>query len=75
MIIIRVSQGQSHGDSGGISTVDITWQHSTAEETPVNTEIRPIIIADVRNDDVEAQHPDFRKVSTETNHESTPYKP
>ncbi|KAK0437166.1 hypothetical protein EV421DRAFT_2038336 [Armillaria borealis] len=75
MIIIRVSQGQSHGDSGGTSTVDMTWQHSTAEDITANTEIRPIIIADAHNDDVEAQHADFRKVSTETNHESTAYKP
>ncbi|KAK0477899.1 hypothetical protein IW261DRAFT_1594338 [Armillaria novae-zelandiae] len=74
MIIIRVSRGQSHGDGGEVSTVEMRWQHSTAEDTTADTETRPHILADLRSEDVEAQRPVFRKVSTETNHESTAYK-
>ncbi|KAK0492557.1 hypothetical protein EDD18DRAFT_1183138 [Armillaria luteobubalina] len=76
MIIIRVSRGQSHGDGAEVSTVEMRWQHSTTEDTTANTETSgPHVFTDLRSEDVEAQRPDFRKVSTETNHESIAYKP
>ncbi|KAK0204323.1 hypothetical protein DFS33DRAFT_878986 [Desarmillaria ectypa] len=75
MIIIRVSEGQSHVDTVGTSTDDITWRHSTMEETAENMEIRLHTITDACNEDVEAQHADLRKVCTKTDHESTAYKP
>ncbi|KAK0191891.1 hypothetical protein F5146DRAFT_484112 [Armillaria mellea] len=75
MIIIRVSRGQSHGDGAGTNTFNMRWQHSTDEDTTTNTEITPHILAELRTEDVEAQHPDFRKASTETDHELTAYKP
>ncbi|KAK0493877.1 hypothetical protein EDD18DRAFT_1464663 [Armillaria luteobubalina] len=65
MIIIRVSRGQSHGDGAEVNTVEMRWQHSTTEDTTANTETSgPHILTDLCSEDVEAQRPDFRKVST-----------
>ncbi|KAK0493873.1 hypothetical protein EDD18DRAFT_1178260 [Armillaria luteobubalina] len=76
MIIIRVSRGQSHGDGVEVNTIEMRWQHSTTEDTTANAETSgPHVFTDLRSEDVEAQHPDFRKVFTETTHESIEYKP
>ncbi|KAK0452126.1 uncharacterized protein EV420DRAFT_1558989 [Desarmillaria tabescens] len=74
MIIIRVSEGQSHGYTIGTRTAGLAWQHTTTDETAADTEIRSRVIADTDNDDIEAQHPDFRNASTEMCHDSTAYK-
>ncbi|KAK0492558.1 hypothetical protein EDD18DRAFT_1183151 [Armillaria luteobubalina] len=60
MIIICISQGQSHGDGAEVNTVEMRWQHSITEDTTANMETSgPHILADLCSEDVEAQRPDF----------------
>ncbi|PBK70616.1 hypothetical protein ARMSODRAFT_87963 [Armillaria solidipes] len=82
MIIIRVSQGQAHGDSTGAaaSSGALRWQGSAdvtnppGEETCTNLEVR---LETMHTDDTEAQDAEL-KTSNETDHESAvsaTYKP
>ncbi|KAK0482382.1 hypothetical protein IW261DRAFT_1562073 [Armillaria novae-zelandiae] len=76
MIIIRVSQGQAHGDTSTDAVVSsvIRWQGSTDVTNPPgaevsNLEIRLETVIGTHHDNVETQH-EGSKPSNETDHES-----